>query len=90
MAKSKNSKFISKMEVAASQLAQMSIESDGTSVLFISTETVDEQIEYVTQVQGSTQGIIAGLIGFATDKETAPIFNEVLKTLKIKKSNGKK
>lgn len=84
MEKSKNSKFLAKMEVAASQLAQMSIESDGTSVLFISTEKDGQGYKYVTQCQGSTQGIISGLVAFAKDPETREIFNQVLNQIKKK------
>lgn len=81
MSKKKPSKFFHRMEVAAQQLAEMAIESNGTSVLFISTEKEGEGRKYVTQCQGDTEGIISGLIAFATDPETAPIFNQVLTNL---------
>lgn len=84
MTKKKPTKFLSKMEVAAKQLGEMAIESNGTSVLFISTEKVDEKIRHVTQVQGSTQGIIAGLVGFATDPQTEELFKEVIKIVNKK------
>ena len=69
------------MEISASQLAEIAIESDGTSVLFIATEKKGSDILSMCQCQGSTQGIITGLVNFAKDPKTDSIFNEVLTKL---------
>lgn len=81
MPKKKESTFISRMEVSAQQLGEMAIESDGRSVMFIATEKVENGHKIIGQFQGDTQGLIQGLVEFATDPETAPIFKEVLNEL---------
>jgi hypothetical protein len=89
MSKKKESKFFSRMDVAAKQLAEMAIEQEGTSVLFIATENPDVNgLKHITQAQGSTAGIVIGLVEFATNPETAPIFTEVLTLLSKQNENN--